>query len=294
MFNDWLNMELTSANVISLFYHVMTEMLMLLAPILLLALIAALAFNYAQIGFLLTGETLKPDFKKLNPINGFKQIFSMRTVAEFVKSILKLVVVAVVVFYTIWGEWGRILLLGHSPVESIFGFTARLTLRIGLEFALMMIVIAAIDYFYQKYEFEKSLRMSKQDVKDEYIKSEGNPLIKGKIKERQRKMALTRMMQEVPKADVVITNPTHFAIAIRYDGTKMQAPVILAKGMDYVALRIKEVAKENGVITMENRPLARALYDRTEIGDTIPPDLFQAVAEVLAYVYKLKGRSKSS
>ncbi len=294
LFNDWLTLDLTSGNVMSLFYHVMMELLMLLAPILLLAFVAAAAFNYVQVGFLLTGTPIKPDFKKLNPISGFKNIFSMRSVAEFFKSIIKLLVVGVVVFYTIWGEWGRILMLGHSPVEHIFTFTAGLTLKLGLEFASLMIVIAAADYFYQKYEYEKNLRMSKQDIKDEYIKSEGNPLIKGKIKERQRKMALQRMMQEVPKADVVITNPTHFAIAIRYDGTRMQAPVILAKGMDYVALRIKEVAKENGVVTMENRPLARALYDRTEIGDSIPPDLFQAVAEVLAYVYKLKGRSKSS
>ncbi|MNE54478.1 Flagellar biosynthetic protein FlhB [compost metagenome] len=134
--------------------------------------------------------------------------------------------------------------------------------------------------------------MSKQDIKDEYKKSEGDPLIKGRIREKQRRMALQRMMQEVPKADVIITNPTHFAIALKYDASQMEAPRIIAKGMDHVALRIKEIAKEHGVITMENKPLARALYERAEIGDVIPPDLFQAVAEVLAYVYKLKGRVK--
>ncbi|MCM3745995.1 flagellar biosynthesis protein FlhB [Paenibacillus pasadenensis] len=293
LFNDWLTLELTDGNVMSLFYNIMVQILILLSPILLLAFIAALLVNYAQVGFLLTGEPLKPDFKKLDPIKGFKNIFSMRSVVEFLKSILKLVVVGIVVFMAIWGEWDRILLLGHVPIESIFAFTSGLTLKLGMQFAMLLVVIAVLDYFYQRYEHEKGLRMSKQDIKDEYVKTEGNPLIKGKIKERQRKMALQRMMQEVPKADVVITNPTHYAIAIKYDGSKMEAPVILAKGVDYVALRIREIAKENGVTTMENRPLARALYDRADIGDTIPADLFQAVAEVLAYVYKLKGRSKA-
>lgn len=134
--------------------------------------------------------------------------------------------------------------------------------------------------------------MSKQDIKDEYKKMEGDPLIKGKIRERQRRMALQRMMQEVPNADVIITNPTHFAVAIKYDGSTMEAPQIIAKGQDFMALRIKEIAKEHGIITMENKPLARALYQRSEIGDSIPGDLFQAVAEVLAYVYKLKGKAK--
>ncbi|SDT46093.1 flagellar biosynthetic protein FlhB [Paenibacillaceae bacterium GAS479] len=294
LFNSWLTMDLTDGNVMSLFYDIMIQLLILLSPILLLAFLAALLFNYAQVGFLLATEPITPDLKKLDPIKGMQNIFSMRSVVEFFKSIIKLVVVGVVVFMAIWGEWDRILQLGLVPIEGIFAFTSSLTLKIGMQFAVLLVVIAVLDYIYQRYEFEKSLRMSFQDIKDEYVKTEGNPLIKGKIKERQRKMALQRMMQEIPKADVVITNPTHYAIAIKYDGSKMQAPVILAKGMDYVALRIKEIAKENGVLTMENRPLARALYDRTEIGDTIPADLFQAVAEVLAYVYKLKGRSKSS
>ncbi|MNC23810.1 Flagellar biosynthetic protein FlhB [compost metagenome] len=152
--------------------------------------------------------------------------------------------------------------------------------------------MAVLDYIYQKYEHEKSLKMSKQDIKDEYKKMEGDPIIKGKIRERQRRMAMQRMMQEVPKADVIITNPTHFAVALKYDGSKMEAPQIIAKGQDYVALRIRELAKEHGVMTMENKPLARALFQRTEIGDVVPADLFQAVAEVLAYVYKLKGKRK--
>ncbi|MNW61963.1 Flagellar biosynthetic protein FlhB [compost metagenome] len=152
--------------------------------------------------------------------------------------------------------------------------------------------MAVFDYIYQKYEHEKSLKMSKQDIKDEYKKMEGDPIIKGKIRERQRRMAMQRMMQEVPNADVIITNPTHFAVALKYDGSQMEAPQIIAKGQDFVALRIRELAKEHGVITMENKPLARALFHRTEIGDVVPADLFQAVAEVLAYVYKLNGKRR--
>lgn len=165
-------------------------------------------------------------------------------------------------------------------------------MNLGIKIAAALLVLAVLDYMYQKYEHEKSLKMSKQDVKDEYKKMEGDPLIKGKIRERQRRMALQRMMQEVPKADVIITNPTHFAVALKYDGSQMEAPQVVAKGQDFVALRIKEIAKEHGVVTIENKPLARALFQRAEIGDMIPGDLFQAVAEVLAYVYKLQGKVK--
>ncbi|MMZ58200.1 Flagellar biosynthetic protein FlhB [compost metagenome] len=182
--------------------------------------------------------------------------------------------------------------MGRVSVDDAFGFTAKLTLNLGLKIGAALLVISILDYIYQKYEHEKNLKMSKQDIKEEYKKMEGDPLIKGKIRERQRRMALQRMMQEVPKADVIITNPTHFAVALKYDGSKMDAPEVVAKGQDYVALRIKEIAKEHGVVTVENKPLARALFQRTEIGDSIPGDLFQAVAEVLAYVYKLKGKIK--
>jgi len=163
---------------------------------------------------------------------------------------------------------------------------------LGIQIGLILIVLAIFDYMYQKYDYEKNQRMSKQDIKDEYKKSEGDPLIKGKIREKQRQMAMQRMMQELPKADVVITNPTHFAVAIQYDAVEMEAPVVLAKGMDFVALKIKEAAKVHDIVMMENKPLARALYEQVEIGEGIPQDLFQAVAEVLAFVYKLKGKVK--
>jgi flagellar biosynthesis protein FlhB len=195
------------------------------------------------------------------------------------------------VYTTLMGEKAKLLGLGHAPLESTFSFIASLTLKLGIKIGAILIVLAIFDYIYQKYEYEKSLKMSKQDIKDEYKKSEGDPLIKGKIRAKQRQMAMQRMMQEVPKADVIITNPTHFAVALKYDSNNMQAPTVIAKGADYVALKIKEVAKKNGIITMENKPLARAIFAQVEIGESIPAELFQAVAEVLAYVYKMKGKT---
>ncbi|CAM3940336.1 flagellar biosynthesis protein FlhB [Paenibacillus alkaliterrae] len=294
LFEDWLLMDLTTGNVMTLFNDVTLELLLILMPIFAVAVIIGILGNIVQFGFLLTGEPLKMQLSKMNPIKGFKQIFSARTLVEFLKSVLKLLIIGILVFMAITKEWERILVLASLPIQHIFSFTAGLTVKLGIEIGAVLTVLALADYFYQRYEHSKSLRMSKQDIKDEYKKSEGDPLIKGKIRERQRRMALQRMMQEVPKADVIITNPTHFAIALKYDSSQMEAPKIIAKGMNHVALRIREVAKENGIVMMENKPLARALYERAEIGDVIPPDLFQAVAEVLAYVYKMKGRVKSS
>lgn len=284
-----LNMEITIENVVNYAGELSVKFLILLAPIFAVAVIIGLLANYMQVGFLLTTDPLKMQFNKIDPIKGFKNIFSLKSLVQMVKSILKLVIIGALAYSTLWGEKDRILQLSHMPLESILSFTAHLTVMLGIKIGAALFVLAIFDYMYQKYEFEKSIRMSKQDIKDEYKKMEGDPLIKGKIKERQRRMAMMRMMQEVPNADVVITNPTHFAVALKYEGGSMEAPKVIAKGQDYVALRIKQIAKEHGVVTMENRPLARALHERTEIGDSIPADLFQAVAEVLAYVYKLKG-----
>jgi flagellar biosynthesis protein FlhB len=294
MFDQWLTMDVTPGNMLSLMTSLMLEMLIMLSPIFAISVLVALLANYAQVGILFTGDPLMPKFSKLSPLQGLKGIMSLRTVVEFLKAMLKLIIIGLVVYQSLQSEWSRILHLDQMPVSELASFVGDITLMLGLKIGALLVVLAAGDYFYRKYEYSKNLRMSKQDVKDEFKNVEGNPLIKGRIRERQRKMALQRMMQEVPKADVVITNPTHFAVALKYDASKMDAPVVIAKGMDYVALRIRETAKEHGVITMENKPLARALYDRSEIGDSIPSDLFQAVAEVLAYVYKLKGRVKSS
>lgn len=289
-FRDRLLMNLSNENVISYFSYLFVQFLILMAPIFIICVLMGLIVNYMQVGFLFTGEPLKMQLNKLDPIKGFKNMFSMKALVQFLKSIFKLTIIGVIAYLSLWGERESILQLSHMALEDILSFTAELTVMLGIKVGAALLVLAAFDYMYQKYDFEKNIRMSKQDIKDEYKKSEGDPLIKGKIKERQRRMAMMRMMQEVPKADVVITNPTHFAVAIKYEGNSMEAPKIIAKGQDYVALRIKQIAKDNGVVTMENRPLARALFERTEIGDSIPADLFQAVAEVLAYVYKLKSK----
>ncbi|UKS29872.1 flagellar biosynthesis protein FlhB [Paenibacillus sp. HWE-109] len=291
VYNNQLNMDITMGNVQVLFTNLVTQGLIILAPIFILVVLIAFIGNYAQIGFMFIGDPLMMKFSKINPLEGFKKIFSLRTVMDFLKSTMKMLIIGYVVYTTLMGEKAKLLGLGHSPLESTFSFIASLTLKLGIKIGAILIVLAVFDYIYQKYEYEKSLKMSKQDIKDEYKKSEGDPLIKGKIRAKQRQMAMQRMMQEVPKADVIITNPTHFAVALKYDSSNMQAPTVIAKGADYVALKIKEVAKKNGVVTMENKPLARAIFAQVEIGEAIPADLFQAVAEVLAYVYKIKGKT---
>jgi len=289
-----MGLELTYGNTASMLARFIFEGLILMAPIFVLAVVIAVLSIYAQIGFLFTSETLKPTFSKLNPIKGIANIFKLRALVELLKSVLKAGIVGGVVFYAIWTERSELMAMTQWPISYIFSHTAGWVLKVGLQIAVILLVLAVFDYAYQKYEYEKNLRMSKEDIKQEFKNTEGDPVIKGRIRERQRKMALSRMMQEVPKADVVITNPTHFAVALKYDPEQADAPVVVAKGMDYLALKIKQVAQEHGIVTMENKPLARALYNQVEIGQTIPPELFQAVAEVLAYVYRLQGKTNVS
>ena len=288
-FEEFMLWDVTAENVQSMFSSLMLKGLLLMAPIFGIGMLMALVASYGQIGYLFTLDPLKMKFEKINPIKGVKQIFSMRAVVEFLKSMLKVTIIGAIAFSILWGEQGKLMRLSSMPLESVFQYIASLVMRLGLFSAGALLILALFDYAYQKWEFEKSIRMSKQDIKDEYKKTEGDPLIKSKIRERQRKMAMQRMMQEVPKADVVITNPTHYAVAIRYDGAEMEAPKVIAKGVDDVAQRIKQKAKEHDVPLMENKPLARALYAQVEIGESIPQELFHAVAEVLAFVYKAKG-----
>lgn len=290
--ND-ITMSVTSENVRALFLRLTVQGLWLLAPIFLVTIVIAFAGNYFQVGFMFILEPLKPKLSKINPLEGAKRMFTFRTLVDFLKSVLKMAIIAVVIYVTLWGERAHLLQLARVPVQSSYAYIASLVFTLGVKIGVTLVIIGLLDFFYQRYEHEKSLKMSKQDVKDEHKNSEGNPLIKGKIREKQRRMAIQRMMQEVPKADVVITNPTHFAVALKYEAGKMEAPTVIAKGTDYIALKIREVAKANSVMTMENKPLARALYSQVEIGQTIPADLFQAVAEVLAYVYKIQGRAKA-
>ncbi|MBB6443859.1 flagellar biosynthesis protein FlhB [Bacillus benzoevorans] len=288
-FQEYMLMELTEANVQRIFFEIMKEMAMLVGPIMLVGLIAGVAANYFQVGFLFAPESIQMKLEKIDPIKGFKRIFSLRSVVEFLKSILKLSIVGVITFLVLWSRMDEILILSQKTIGAALATLADLTLQMGLFAAGALLFLSLLDYLYQKYDFEKNIRMSKQDLKDEFKNSEGDPLIKSKIKQKQREMAMRRMMQEVPNADVIITNPTHYAIALKYDEKKLDAPFVVAKGVDYVAQKIKYIAKENQVIMVENRPLARALYSQAEIGATIPEEFFKAVAEILAYVYRTKN-----
>ncbi|WP_246281108.1 flagellar biosynthesis protein FlhB [Saccharibacillus qingshengii] len=292
VFTDRINMEITIDNVMNMMLQYMLEIMKLLAPIFIAAMLIAILASFGQYGLLFVSEGLVPKFSKLNPIKGFKNIFSMRSVVELLKSLFKMFIIGYLVYTTLQGQISVISKMHAMSLEAILDFGASVTVSLGIKISAALLILGVFDFMYQKYEFEKGIRMSKQDIKDEYKKAEGDPMIKGKIRERQRRMAMQRMMQDVPTADVIITNPTHYAVALKYDGTQMQAPEVVAKGQDFVALRIREIAKDNGVLIMENKPLARALFAQAEIGDTVPADLFQAVAEVLAYVYKLKGKVK--
>ncbi|RKD24209.1 flagellar biosynthesis protein FlhB [Ammoniphilus oxalaticus] len=289
-FSEYALWQLTIQTTDMLFKQLVWEAFKLLLPIFLITVIAGLASNLAQIGFLFTTEPLQLKIEKLNPIEGAKRILSLRSIVELFKSIFKILITSSVAIYILWGARDQFLALPQKGVGHSAQFLGMTIIKLGVTIALLLFVLAILDFMYQRYDHAKRLRMSKQEIKDEYKKAEGDPLIKSKIKEKQRQMSMSRMMNEVLKADVVITNPTHYAVAIAYKADEMSAPTIVAKGKGFVALKLKETARENGIITMENKPLARALYAHAEIGDQVPEDLYKAVAEVLAYVYRLQGK----
>lgn len=289
-FNRHLLMELTPENVKSLMIEMCYQAVLIVWPFLLIAAVISYFANYIQFGMLFTTQTLKFKLSALDPIKGAKKIFSMQAIVNLLKSIFKVSVVGIAAWLVLWNGKDDLLTLATKSVGDMLTVIGKLVIQLGFVIAILLIILAILDYMYQKFQHEKQLRMSKQDIKDEYKMSEGDPQIKSKIKQKQREMAMSRMMQEVPNADVVITNPTHFAVAIKYDGESMQAPVVIAKGQDFVALKIRKIAEEHDIITMENKILARTLYAQVEIQQSIPEDLFQAVAEVLAYVYRLKGK----
>lgn len=262
-------------------------------PILLIGLVTGLIINYAQVGFLFTMETLKPQFSRINPLSGAKRMFSMRSAVELVKAVLKVTAIGYVSYSYLNGQVHTVMSLMDMELIEIASYIALTSLNLAIRICIALIILGVFDFAYQWWEFEKSMKMTKQEVKEEYKQIEGNPEIKSKIRQKQRQMSMRRMMQEIPKADVIITNPTHFACALKYDSKESDAPVLLAKGQDYVALRIKEIAKENKVEIVENKPLARAIYDTVDIGQAIPQELYQAVAEVLAFVYSLKGKTRA-
>lgn len=274
----------------AIYRELLIELAFILLPIMVIAVIAGIAGNLFQFGWLFTTEPLKFDLKKLDPIKGLKRMFSIRAIVELMKSVLKISFIGTVTFLVIWMNIEKVLSLAFKSAWDTLSTVAQLTAMMGIAASFTLLFISILDYFYQKYDYEKNLRMSKQDIKDEHKNMDGDPLIKSRIKQRQREMAMRRMMQEVPTADVVITNPTHYAIAIKYDDGNMDAPVVVAKGVDFIAQKMKMIATEHDIVMVENRPLARALYDQVEIDEAVPEEFFKAIAEILAYVYRIQRK----
>jgi len=274
----------------SMFIMVMIAATKILAPIMGGALVGGVAASYAQVGLRLDPEAIAFKFENISPIAGFKRIFSAQSLAELVKSIMKLVLIGYIVYSEYSKEIMNFTRLSDMSLLTSTAFIGNVVLNVVFKVIIWMIILAVADYIFQKFQLERQLKMSKQEVKDEHKQTDGDPQLKSKIKQQQRQMSMNRLMQVLPKADVVITNPTHFAVALQYDSNSMSAPLVIAKGQDLMAQRIKEAAREHNIVVVENKPLAQSLYHSTEIGDIVPADLFQAVAEVLAFVYKLKGK----
>jgi flagellar biosynthetic protein FlhB len=256
---------------------------------LILALFAAFGAGYLQFGLLLSAESLMPSLEKISPLAGLKRIFSLRSFADFVKGLLKIAVVGGIVYVVITPSVGDLHKLVGMEIVQLLRVIVSLLNRLLFTVFAAMVVIAALDLFYQRYEHVKGLRMSRQEIKDEMRESEGDPMVKGRLRQLRMERARKRMMAEVPKADVVVTNPTHYAVALRYD-PEMSSPKVVAKGVDKVAQKIREIAKENDVPVVENPPLARGLYAAVEVDQEITPEFYKAVAEVIGYIYRMKRK----
>ncbi|MGD8880342.1 MAG: flagellar biosynthesis protein FlhB [Desulfobacterales bacterium] len=252
-------------------------------------LIAGMVGNIGQVGFEIHSEPIAPKLAKLNPIAGFKRIFSLRSLVELAKSIMKLLIVGGISYGLIKAEMRGFAPLIQQGVAEILLFIAQVAFKILFFVCLALIILAFFDYIFQRWQFEKSIKMTKQEVKDERKQSEGDPKVKSRIRKAQLEMAARRMMEAVPEADVVITNPVHLAVALKFDASEMIAPTVIAKGSGHIAERIKEIASEHQVPIVEDKPLAQTLFKMVDIGEFIPVELYRAVAEILAYVYRLRG-----
>ncbi len=262
--------------------------LKILAPVFIIGFLVALLSNIFQVGWKVTGKPMKPKFSKMNPLSGFKRIISKDSMFELLKSIAKVGVITYVAYTSIRGHQDELFLVYDIPLLQVVLLVGSIVLDTGLKISMVYLVLGIADWFYQKHKFKEELKMTKQEVKDEYKNTEGNPEIKGRQRSRMREASQRRMMQNLPSADVVITNPTHYAVAIRYDASQYSAPIVVAKGEDFLAMKIKDAAKEHQIEIVENKPLARMLYANVDVGEEVPPELYQAVAEVLAFVYSLR------
>ena len=272
-----------------LLQDIIQQLMTVLLPILLIAFAVAFIADLVQVKWTPTTKPLKPKFSKLSPVKGIKKIFSKQALVELLKSVLKIALITYIVYSTLKDSIGLIFLIFDMPLMQAIGNIGNIVINLGIKISMFYIVIAGADFIYQKWKFNEDMKMTKQEVKDEFKNAEGDPQIKGKIRQKMREVSQRRMMQAVPQADVVITNPTHYAVALRYEPDKYDAPYVVAKGEDYLAQKIKEVARENHVEIVENKPLARMLYHNVDLGAQVPPELFQAVAEVLAMVYSMRG-----
>lgn len=273
----------------SLMLSIILRMLIIVAPFFIFGVVITLLISIIQVGWHVSTKPMEPKLSKFNPISGFKRIFSKDSLFELVKSIIKIALIIYIAYISIRDHSNELFLLYDIPLNQAVALVGTIIIDTGLRISIVYLIIGIADYVYQKRKFSEDMKMTKQEVKDEYKNTEGDPQIKGQQRRRMQEASQRRMMQDVPKADVVITNPTHYAVAIRYDAETSKAPMVLAKGEDFLAQKIKEIAKENHIEIVENKPLARMLYSNVDIGAEIPPELYQAVAEVLAMVYHMKN-----
>ncbi|MBU0983205.1 MAG: flagellar biosynthesis protein FlhB [candidate division Zixibacteria bacterium] len=262
----------------------------IVSPVFITMLVIGLIVNIAQVGFKVSTKAIEPKFEKLNVVEGVKKLFSMRSLVQLCRDTIKLVVVGFVAYKVIRSEFDGFFALADMTTIEFAVTMGKLAMMVALKIGVVIAIIAVLDYAYQKYEFEKSIKMSKQEIKDEYKDTDGNPQLKQRVRQIQRETSRRRMMDAVPTADVVVTNPTHLAVALKYDPSEMGAPVVVAKGERLIAQRIKEIAREHGVPVIEDKPLARSLFKICNVGDFVPEKLYRAVAEILAHVYRLKGK----
>lgn len=268
---------------------IMRQLTLILLPVFVVVVLAGLLSNIMQVGFQVSFEPLKPAFDKINPAKGFQRIFSRRSMIDLVKAMIKIVIIGYIFYSTVRKIFNDIFNTPLMDIDTYLIFVGSTVFSLGMKMLAAFAVFSIADYIYQKWEFEDSIKMTKQEIKDEMKQMEGDPLIKARIRNIQREMARKRMIAEIPHADVVITNPTHAAVALRYKEGEDNAPVIVARGLNYMAQRIKQIARDNKVVVVENAPLARALV-KYEVGWEVPPEFFQAIAEILAYVYQVKGK----
>ena len=270
--------------------HGAIQLLLIVLPILLIGFLVAFVSDYWQVKWKPTSKPLQPKFSKMNPIKGFQKIFSMNSLVELLKSFIKILIIVWMAYSYIKDRTEYLFLLYDMEILPALQLILQVVTDLGIRIAALYIIFAFADYAYQKWKFAEDMKMTKQEVKEEYKNQEGDPQIKGKIRQKMQEASRRRMMQALPQADVVITNPTHYAVAIKYDPAISDAPVVVAKGQDYLAQKIKEIARENKVEIVENKPLARMLFANVEVGEAVPPEMYQAVAEVLAFVYHLQGK----